>query len=181
MEPARTELTGGQQSVSAPGAPAPSARSRVPELVAAAVTFALGLCVFLGALDLGYWKRGPGPGFFPLWLGVLLMLLGAIWAAQVARGRNLHEPAPVSTDGWRAVALVLGALLTAILLLDVVGYQLSMAALVLFLLLVVGRRRVVEAIVVSLVAGFGIYSLFANVLQVYLPTASLPFLAQWGL
>jgi putative tricarboxylic transport membrane protein len=88
---------------------------------------------------------------------------------------------PVAPGGPRAVALVLGALLVTTLLLDVVGYQLAMTALVLFLLLVVGKRHLTESIVVALVAGFGVYALFANVLQVYLPTAGVPFLAEMGL
>lgn len=155
--------------------------SRAPDLAAAAAVFALGLAAFVGALGLGYWTRGPGPGFFPLWLGALLMLLGGVWAGQVARGRNVHVSEPVAPEGPRAVALVLGALLVTTLLLDVVGYQLAMTALVLFLLLVVGKRHLIESILVALVAGFGVYALFANVLQVYLPTAGVPFLAEMGL
>lgn len=155
--------------------------SRAPDLVAAAAVFALGLAAFVGALGLGYWTRGPGPGFFPLWLGVLLMVLAAVWAGQLARGRNVHVPEPVAPGGPLAVVLVLVALLVTTLLLDVVGYQLAMTALVLFVLVVVGKRRLIESIVVALLAGFGIYALFANVLQVYLPTAGLPFLADMGL
>ena len=154
---------------------------RVPDLIAAAAVLALGLAAFVGALGLGYWTRGPGPGFFPLWLGVLLVVLAIGWAAQVVRGRNLRDAEPIAPGGRRAVALVLGALFVAILALDVVGYQLAMTALVLFVLVVVGRRRWFESIVVALLSGFGIYALFANVLQVYLPTAGVPFLADMGL
>jgi putative tricarboxylic transport membrane protein len=180
MEPARTDPS--VVKTPAPSSPeAPASASRTADLVAAAVVFVLGLGALIGALGLGYWSRGPGPGFFPLWIGVLLMLLAVIWAVQVARGRNIHHPEPIPPGGRLAVAHVLGALLVAILLLDVVGYQLSMTALVLFVLVVVGRRRWLESIVVALLAGFGIYALFANVLQVYLPTASVPFLAQLGL
>jgi putative tricarboxylic transport membrane protein len=154
---------------------------RTAELAAAAAVCALGLGAVVGALGLGYWTRGPGPGFFPLWLGLLLVLLAVGWAVQAARGKNGPEPEPIAPGGRRAVALVLGALLVAILLLDVVGYQLAMTALVLFFLVVVGRRRWFESIVVALAAGVGIYALFANVLQVYLPTATVPFLAELGL
>ena len=177
MEPVRADA-------SAVEPPAPSSTGfgpRTAELVAAAAVFALGLGALGGALGLGFWTRGPGPGFFPLWLGVLLVLLAAVWAGQVVRGKNVHEPEPIPSGGRRAVALVLGALLVAILLLDVVGYQLSMTALVLFVLVAVGRRGWFSSIVVALAAGVGIYALFANVLQVYLPTAGVPFLTQMGL
>jgi putative tricarboxylic transport membrane protein len=180
MEPARTDPSPGATPDPSP-VDAPVPPSRTPELIGAAAALVIGLAAFVGALGLGYWTRGPGPGFFPLWLGVLLVLLAVVWGVQAARGRNLHRSEPVPPGGRLAVALVLGALLVAILLLDVVGYQLSMSALVLFVLLIVGKRRWIESIVVALVAGFGIYALFANVLQVYLPTASVPFLAQLGL
>ncbi|TQM11866.1 tripartite tricarboxylate transporter TctB family protein [Pseudonocardia kunmingensis] len=180
MERVRTGPTAGE-APAPPPAGAPAIGSRVAELVAAAVVLVLGLGAFAGSLALGYWNRGPGPGFFPLWLGVLLALLAVIWAVQAARGRNIHAAEPVPPGGRLAVTLVLAALLAAILLLDVVGYQLAITALVLFLLLVVGRRRWLESVVVALVGGFGIYAVFANVLQVYLPTASVPLLAQWGL
>ena len=169
------------ESAASPAPEEVGSSSRGPELVAAAFVLALGLGAFFGALDLGYWAHGPGPGFFPLWLGVLLMLMAVIWGVQVARGRNVHQPEPVAAGGRRAVALVLGALLVAVLLLDVIGYQLAMAVLVLFLLLVIAGRRLIESVVVALLASFGIYAMFANVLQVYLPTASVPFLAQLGL
>jgi putative tricarboxylic transport membrane protein len=180
MESARTDPSPGATPDPSP-VDAPVPPSRTPELIGAAAALVIGLAAFVGALGLGYWTRGPGPGFFPLWLGVLLVVLAVVWGVQAARGRNLHRSEPVPAGGRRAVALVLGALLVAILLLDVVGYQLSMSALVLFVLVVVGKRRWIESIVVALVAGFGIYALFANVLQVYLPTASVPFLAQLGL
>ena len=180
MERVRTDPSAGE-APAPPPPDAPAGGSRVAELVAAAAVLVLGLGAFVGALALGYWDRGPGPGFFPLWLGALLVLLGVIWGVQAARGRNIHAAEPVPPGGRLAVGLVLGGLLVAILLLDVVGYQLAITALVLFLLLVVGRRRWLESVVVALVAGFGIYTVFANVLQVYLPTASVPLLSQWGL
>lgn len=158
-----------------------AARVRWPQFAGAAVVLAIGAAAVASALNLGYWDRGPGPGFFPLWTGVLLIGLALAWAVQTYLGKALpgqDRPAPGSRG---QVSLVVAGFAAVVLLLDVTGYQLTMFLFVLYLLLVVCRRRLLESLVFAVVAGVGVYALFANVLQVYLPTASLGFLAQLGL
>jgi putative tricarboxylic transport membrane protein len=150
------------------------------QFAGAVAVSALGVATVIGALDLGYWQQGPGPGFFPLWAGVLLVLLAVIWAGQVARGVALPAEAPVAEGGVRQVMLVVVALAALVASLDLVGYQLSMSVFVFYTLVVVGRRRWLESLVVAALAGFGVYTLFASVLQVFLPTASLGVLAGLG-
>ncbi|MQA12264.1 MAG: hypothetical protein GEU98_27780 [Pseudonocardiaceae bacterium] len=160
--------------------PPPAADGRRAHLAGAAVVLAIGVAAIVGALQLGYWARGPGPGFFPLWMGVLLTAMAAAWAVQSYRaGPIVTEKPPAGSR--RQVLLVLAGLLGVVLLLNVLGYQLTMFLFVLYVLLVVSKRRWLEALVFAAVAGIGVYALFANVLQVYLPTASLGFLAQLGL
>jgi putative tricarboxylic transport membrane protein len=169
-------------------------------LAGATGVLAIGIAAVVGSLDLGYWKAGPGPGFFPLWLGILLSVLALFWVVQVLRAAPAsttgstpeREPDSAPDDepdnepadepaGGRQVVLVLAGLVALVPLLDLFGYQLSMSLFVLYVLLVVSRRKPVGAVVIAVLAGFGVYALFANVLQVYLPTASLGFLAQLGL
>jgi len=147
----------------------------------AGVVLAIGLYAIVASLDLGYWDEGPGPGFFPFWLGVLLAVLAVIWAVQLATGAAGMPVREAGPSGTRDVVLTLLGLGASVLLLEVLGYQLTMFLLVLFQLLVVSHRRWLESLIFAAVAGFGVYTLFAYVLQVYLPTASLPFLAALGL
>lgn len=156
-------------------------RDRLHGFVAATAVLALGAAASVGALGLGYWVRGPGPGFFPLWLGVLLMTLAVLWAVQLWHGENVHVAEPIRTGGRLAVGLVLGGLLITIVLLDAIGFQVAMTMFVLFILLVVNRRRVLESVIVAVICGFGVYVMFANVLRVYLPTADIGFLSELGL
>jgi putative tricarboxylic transport membrane protein len=154
-------------------------------LAGATGVLGIGVADVVGSLDLGYWRTGPGPGFFPLWLGVLLCVLAVLWARQVLRPATSDaEPESTPEEGpaqRRQAALVLAGLVVLVPLLDLLGYQLSMFLFVLYVLLVVSRRKPLGALVLAALAGFGVYALFANVLQVYLPTASLGFLAQLGL
>lgn len=150
-------------------------------LAGAAGVFVLGVAAIIGALDLGYWHRGPGPGFFPLWMGILLAALAMVWAWQVRRGNGVPAAAEVPEHGQRQMVQVLAALVVLVLVLDLIGFQLGMTLFVLFIVRVVGRRRWLDSVIVAVVAGFGVYALFANVLQVYLPTASFAFLINVGL
>lgn len=156
-------------------------QNRVQGFVAAVAVVALGVGASIGALGLGYWVRGPGPGFFPLWLGILLMILGVLWILQLWRRENIHVTDPVPAGGHLAVGQVLGGLLATVLLLDVIGFQLVMTIFVLFILLVVSRRKVLESVIAALISGFGVYGIFANLLRVYLPTSSISFLSELGL
>lgn len=151
-----------------------------PHYIGAMVVLGIGAGAVYGATDLGYWENGPGPGFFPLWLGVLLVALALAWIVNTYRASTVPAE-PMPEGGPRQVLLVLAGLGGVVLLLDVIGYQLTMFVFVLYVLLVVSRRRWLESLIFAAAAGFGVYALFANVLQVYLPTASLAFLIQLGL
>lgn len=153
----------------------------------------IGIAAVIGSLDLGYWKAGPGPGFFPLWLGVLLAGLAAIWIGQLLRPVTVTATAESNSDtedestselaqtGGRQTLMTFLGLVALVLLLDPLGYQLAMTLFVLYAMIIVSRCKPILAVVVAAIAGFGVYALFANVLQVYLPTATLGFLAQLGL
>lgn len=147
----------------------------------AAGVFVVGVAAAVGAMRLGYWREGPGPGFFPLWMGVLLAVLSLLWAVQTYRATAVPAEDAAPPGGRRDMLLILVGLAGVVLLLDVIGYQLTMFIFLLFVLLVVTHRGWLEALIVAAVGGFGVYALFANVLQVYLPTASLGPLAQLGL
>lgn len=152
-----------------------------PHFAGAAGTLAIGVAAVVGSLELGYWNNGPGSGFFPLWMGILLSGLAITWAVQTHRSATIVRHAPPPQGARRDVVLVLAGMGAVAALLDVLGYQLTMFLFVLYVLLFVGRRRWWEALIFAVAAGVGVYVLFANVLQVYLPVASLGFLAQLGL
>ncbi|MCU0560366.1 MAG: tripartite tricarboxylate transporter TctB family protein [Desulfobacterales bacterium] len=149
------------------------------------------LLFFVGALSVMwaswaleyYTPLGPGPGFFPLWLGGCLALLSLIWFVQA--GRKPREPIPEgfipARDGMMRIGSILGALLLMGLLIDVLGFQLMMFAFLLFLLVVLGRRSIVLTLAISLAGSFGAYYAFTTWLGVQLPQASISWLMKLGL
>ena len=71
------------------------------------------------------WDVGPGPGFFPLWLGVGLIVFAAclIFVAPNAENRETARPAFSKTAGRALAGWV--ALMVAIALLPALGVSIT--------------------------------------------------------
>jgi hypothetical protein len=137
-------------------------------LLFGAVTVGLSLQIRVGTL------RAPGSGFFPFYLGLLLILLAAIHLAQLWRGsRNLPggEVGIAPRGSWQRVLLFLGAMALGTGLLTVLGYPLVAFLLMAFLLHILGVRGWVHVVVIALCAAGVSYALFVRWLQIPLPTA----------
>jgi putative tricarboxylic transport membrane protein len=92
---------------------------RAGEVFAASTLCAIGVLIAVVARRLPYWHDyAPGPGFFPLWLGILLACTAAVELAIVLR-RPSTETAPSSDPpltrraAWVGGLTVLAAVLVA--------------------------------------------------------------------
>src|SRR2546421_12750755 len=87
---------------------------RIADLVTASFLMLLGAIVVFDAsrLGVGWSTDGPKSGFFPFWLGVLLIAACAVILVQAARRTGLApfvtraQAGPVLKVLWPAVALV---------------------------------------------------------------------------
>ncbi|MFB3816890.1 MAG: tripartite tricarboxylate transporter TctB family protein [Candidatus Methylomirabilales bacterium] len=137
-------------------------------------TILLGVSALLAreALKLRYYSPlGPGPGFFPLWLAVLLAVLAVamFWQATFRKPEAVPEGFLPDRAGLLRVGAVLGALVGVILLLNPVGFCLVMLGFYVFLLLVLGRQHPVVTGLIAVAASFGVYYVFVHWLGVSLP------------
>lgn len=130
-----------------------------------------------------YTSLGPGAGFFPLWLGVVMGGLSLAWFVQISRRKGRPKEGVFLPDRPGIVRLlsVLGAMVAATLLMDFLGYQVAMFLLLFFLLLVPGRQTIWLTLVIALLGSVGVYHVFGSYLDVQLPKASLALLAGLGL
>ena len=126
---------------------------------------------------------GPGPGFFPFWIGAALASLSAVWLVQVSvQAAPAMPPDLLPPRAQRAsLIMVVAALAAFMLLLRPIGFDLSMLALLLFLFFLIDRKFPVAKVIIALLGSFGVHRVFEQVLRVPLPYASLPFLRQLGL
>ena len=121
---------------------------------------------------------GPGSGFLPFWLGVLLallamILLGTAWRRE-ATGKDGKPPFP-GVKALIAIGSVLGGLVAYIILLEVLGFLMDTFLYVAFLMGVVEREKWLMTL---LVAGFttaGLYIIFQILLGITLPSNMFGF------
>ncbi len=130
-----------------------------------------------------YADLGPGPGFFPFWLGALLAVLSIIWLVQVSMG-----PGGAIAGGFipdrRGLVRIIAVLVTMALfgwVVDDLGFQLTMLIFLGSLLMVLGRQNLIVTAAVALGGSFGVYYVFTHWLDVQLPASSIEFLRNMGL
>ena len=114
---------------------------------------------------------GPGAGFLPFWLGAALAILSIILLVNATR-----EPVQASDRSpfprGRAVLAILetiGGLAAFILLLETLGFLVSIALLTAFLLRCVERVRWLTTATVAVANAIGMYIVFQMLLGVSLP------------
>jgi putative tricarboxylic transport membrane protein len=117
------------------------------------------------AFPLGTVAR-PGPGFTPLVLALLLIVFGVAVFAMGARARRLAE---VGWHEWRHAAAILAACAFAAWGIERLGYRLTMALVLAFLLVIVERRRWPLGLALVLAVAGGSFLLFDTLLRVPLP------------
>ncbi len=150
----------------------------------AAVCFmAISGYVMMASIGMEYYtKLGPGPGFFPFWLGLIMEGLSIVWLIQVSRQSGKSKDGkflPEKYGIFQILSILLSLSATAVM--GVIGFQLTMFLFMIFLLRVVGQTSRWPTLLIAIFCSFGVYHLFGRYLDVQLPASSLPILAAMGL
>jgi putative tricarboxylic transport membrane protein len=116
---------------------------------------------------------GPGPGFFPLFLG----LIGAALAAAVFLERQ-RAPAGVGAllperRTWPVLLYPLAGLALVALLLEPLGFRLTLLVLLPVLLLLLGARQYVAIALFAVAGSLGVFHVFYYWLKVPLPIGAV--------
>jgi putative tricarboxylic transport membrane protein len=117
------------------------------------------------AFPLGSLQR-PGPAFTPTLLALFLIVCGT---ALIAMGSASPRLAAVGWYEWRHAAAIFGACAFAAWGLERLGYRLTTAVVIAFLLLAVERRRWTLGLALTLAVAWGSFYLFDSLLHVPLP------------
>lgn len=122
---------------------------------------------------------GPGPGFFPLWLGILGAVLAVLLFVEVTRlkenGPGLADLIPDGAAQFR-IAAVLVLLAGAILAFDPLGFRLTSFVFTALLLPALGVRSLRVGIPFVLAASVGVFHVFYHWLKVPLPIGPYDYL-----
>lgn len=135
------------------------------------LVFALG--AFNEARKLPFGRvSAPQPGFFPLILSVLLVIISVLVLGQSRKARG-EDSGAWSEMSWKKIGLALGALFTFALLFESLGYLVTTFLFVTFLMRAVDREKWRLAIAVAFSASFISYLLFGLLLKTPLPVGFL--------
>lgn len=164
--------------------PADGASSALRPGVVGPVLLALvGAYAVVQSVQLGLWANvGPGPGFFPLVLGGLLVLLSVVWLVQdVAAAPAARSASYGPSLDRRHTAEVLSSLVAVAALLIPLGFQVAMSLFLLFHLRRRTSQRWPASISFAVVAAVAVFHLFNDALGVRLPLSQITVLFRAGI
>ena len=129
------------------------------------------------ALRLPYGNlHNPGPGFFPLWLGVILGGMSIAFFVQTTRGKESERTLKEILEEdvrWGKVLLVLGALIIYGFLMDTIGFLIVTFLLMIVLLRFIEPQPWKVVIGWALAGSVGSYLIFEVWMKLRLPKGFL--------
>jgi putative tricarboxylic transport membrane protein len=159
----------------------PDRRQGLSELLVPVLLLGIGVAVLVDAsgLEEGLGRSTViGPKAIPYAIGAALVV-GALWlAVDVLRGGRGEPEGGEDVDlshgsDWATLAILLGAFLANILLIERAGWPVSGAVLFFGCAYALGSRRVVRDLVLSFALSIGSWYLFVLTLDIDLPVGVL--------
>ena len=146
-----------------------------------AVLVAVGGFLIYDALTLeaGFAKVDPiGPRFFPIAIGIGLIVLAIILAIAIPRGSQgeaeLGEDIDPNTKAdWRTVGLLVGLFVAVIVLVQPLGWVITSALLFAGAATILGNRHYIRNLVIGAVLAVGSFYAFYSGLGIPLPAGIL--------
>ena len=118
---------------------------------------------------------GPGPGFLPYWLGLVLTALALCLVISAVRSHAQHEKPESPSRGAGRALLTTGGLFAMVAGLDVLGFVTSFALLSFFMVCIVEKRSLGVSIAVTAAITFGFFLLFRVIIPLPLPVNAWGF------
>ena len=116
---------------------------------------------------------GPGSGFLPFWLGVVLaafatILLVSAWRRQATEKDG--EPVFPGKQALLGITLVLVGLAAYIFLIEILGYLVDTFLFIVYLMKVVEREKWPLTLMVAVITTAALFIIFQFLLQIKLPS-----------
>jgi len=148
------------------------------DIVGSMITIVFGLFAVTQAAQLDYWSPfGPGSGFIPLWASIVLTGGGILLLIQslLKRQAGVKPPAPDRLRRFLAVASVAALTAGAAVLMDYLGFSISIFLFVLLMVGAIGKHRWHVSLTTAALTAASFYVVFAVWLQVPLPKGLMGF------
>ncbi len=138
-------------------------------IIGSVTVLLLGLATIVCANQLPYHSNyGPGPGFLPVWIGVVLIVCSSIVTMQEARMPRTRET--FFQPRTRAAVRILAIIAAAFLLIPILGFSFGFGLFILATMRLMGKHAWFGCAVAGVITAIGIHFLFGHWLDIPLPT-----------
>ena len=142
---------------------------KIADLVGGLVVLFLGIAIVFFSSQLPYTTEyGPGPGFLPLWLGIVLIGSAAFVIANILRKHRTVEAFLKPRTKQSAMMFIL--ILISFLLLPLLGFAVGLAFFTGLTMRVMGRHGWIACGLTAVGIAIGIHFVFGQWLNIPLPT-----------
>ena len=137
----------------------------VADAVVALMVLGLGLLVLQGSWKLGsgWTSDGPGSGYFPFYIGLIMCIAGVGIFVQALLGKNRNHDIFVDSVQLRRVLSVLLPALVYVLAVQFVGIYVASAVYIALFMMVLGKYSPLK----SIIAGLAVNVLFFLMFEVW--------------
>ena len=147
-------------------------RMRYGDFFSGLFFFILSIYVLMTAIPWGlYGDAGPGPGFFPVIYGVLMLVLGFALLGRSVVYREVDPSDAIDPDGRNAALMTWLALALSIPLMLLLGFLGGFGILTLFLTKIVFKKSIAVSLLTAVALSLGLYAVFHLGLEIDLPAS----------
>ncbi|MCD6079443.1 MAG: hypothetical protein K0R89_3387 [Ramlibacter sp.] len=132
------------------------------EATVAALVVIFGLVVLFGSRNLGsgWTSDGPGAGYFPFYIGVILVISGAGTLYQALFGKNRNHDIFVDGEQIRRVLSVLLPALVFVLAIQIFGIYLAAAVYIAGFMIFLGKFSRIKSVILGVAVAVFFFFLF---------------------
>lgn len=116
---------------------------------------------------------GPGPGFFPIWLSVILIILSILYIYESIKGKNVSKEEWPTGQSLKKILFIIMSLVLFLLLFILCGFLI--AGVVFLTVLFFKEYKWFVTALLSIGITLFIYVMFSMVLKVHLPSSGILF------
>lgn len=154
----------------------------VVEAVIALLILILGVTVVMSAMDLGHrWGTdGPGSGYFPFYIGVILTICSGVIFFQALFGKNKNTEIFVDSEQLKRVLTVLIPAALFVASIEFLGMYVANALYIALFMIILGKNSILKSVLVGLGTQIVFFMAFEVWFKVPLYKGSLDLLGFLG-
>jgi hypothetical protein len=140
----------------------PGIATNIVEAVVALIVLLIGVVVIYGSLKLGagWTSDGPGAGYFPFYIGLVLSISGTGILFQALLGNNKNTEVFVDREQLHRVLSVLIPIAVYILCIQFLGLYIASAIYIAVFMIVLGKFSWVKSILIALTVNVLFFLMF---------------------